>query len=77
MSPSAVDKHREIYSHVTVIYIDNMSEFFEAVRVTDKGVIIGRFIQNEQGQQEFLGCGFIAHSMIQKIIPDEHKKKDS
>ena len=75
MSPSAVDEDRVLYTHVSIVYTDGFSEFFDAIQVTDKGVIIGRCIENEQGEQEFLGCGFIAHSMIQKITHKTTKKK--
>ena len=75
MSPSAVDEDRALYTQVTVVYIDDLSETFEALKVTDKGVIIGRFIENEQGKKEFLECGFIAHSMIQEIRPNENNNE--
>ncbi len=67
---SAVVDERVPYTHVTVVYTDNVSEYFEALRVTKKGVIIGRFIPNSQGGQEFVECGFISRLMVKKIIPN-------
>ena len=49
--------------NATVVYTDNLTEQFEALRVIDKGVIIGRMIDGE-----FLDCGFISKRNIKEII---------
>jgi hypothetical protein len=46
----------------TVIYTDNLQKSYEALRVIDKGVIIGRIIDGE-----FLDCGFISKRNIKEI----------
>ena len=78
MKPSAVIGNKHIYTHVTVVYTDNLTEHFEAIQDTEKGIIIGRIIQNDQGKNEFVQFGFIAHSMVQQIIlhsqPDNPSK---
>ena len=51
----------EIIYNAKIIYTDNVKESFEALRVTEKGVIIGRIIEGE-----FLGCGFISKNVIKK-----------
>jgi hypothetical protein len=45
-----------------VIYTDNLQRSYEALRVIDKGVIIGRIIDGE-----FLDCGFISKRNIKEI----------
>ena len=45
-----------------VIYKDNLQKSYEALRVIDKGVIIGRIIDGE-----FLDCGFISKRNIKEI----------
>lgn len=59
----------EIMENATVVYTDNVKEIFEAIRMIDKGVIIGRIIDGE-----FLDCGFISKGNIKKI-KDGVKKK--
>lgn len=55
-------KEGEIMHHPTVIYTDGIREQFEAVRVTEKGIIIGRIIENE-----FMDCGFISKMNVKEI----------
>ena len=55
--------------NATVIYTDNVTETFEAIRLIDKGVIIGRIIYGE-----FLDCGFISKNSI-KDVKNVFKKK--
>ena len=55
--------------NATVIYTDNVTETFEAIRLIDKGVIIGRIIDGE-----FLDCGFISKNSI-KDVKNVFKKK--
>ena len=52
----------EILQNATVVYTDNIQESFEALRVIDKGIIIGRIIDGE-----FLDCGFISKRIIKDI----------
>ena len=49
-------------SNTTVIYIDGVKEQFEALRLTEKGVIIGRILEGK-----FVDCGFISKRIIKKI----------
>jgi hypothetical protein len=42
-------------SNATVTYTDGIKEHFEALRMTNKGIIIGRIINGI-----FLDCGFIS-----------------
>jgi hypothetical protein len=55
-------KKGEIMLHPTVIYTDGIREQFEAVRLTEKGVIIGRIIDGE-----FVDCGFISKRNVKEI----------
>lgn len=55
-------KEKKIMHNATVVYTDNVKETFEALRVIDKGVIIGRIIDGE-----FLDCGFISKRNIKEI----------
>ena len=56
------NKSGEIMLNATVIYTDGIREQFEALRQTEKGVIIGRFIDGE-----FVDCGFISKRNIKEI----------
>ena len=60
-----VDKSNkgEIMKNTTIIYIDGVKEQFEAIRMIDKGVIIGRILDNK-----FFDCGFISKRNIKEII---------
>ena len=80
----------EITVGATVIYADNTSEFFEALRVIDNDVIIGRILKTEYTKpdnsassyqqnrdisiDEFIECGFIAKGMIKQINPGSKRK---
>ena len=55
-------KEKEIMLHPTVIYTDGIKEQFEAVRQTEKGVIIGRILEGK-----FVDCGFISKRNIKEI----------
>jgi hypothetical protein len=63
----------EVLENATVIYTDGVTEQFEAVRLTDGGVIIGR-IMNEGGHEEFVACGFIPRRNIKKINEGAKRK---
>jgi hypothetical protein len=65
-SNKAVSK---VIHNPTVIYTDNVKDTFEAIRTTDKGVIIGRIIKGE-----FIECGFISKRNIKKIESGNNKE---
>jgi len=52
----------DIMKNATIIYTDGVREQFEAIRLIDKGVIIGRILDNE-----FFDCGFISKRNIKEI----------
>ena len=52
----------EILENAIVIYTDGNREIFEAIRMTDRGVIIGRVLDDE-----FVDCGFISKGNIKEI----------
>jgi len=52
----------EIMKNATIIYTDGVREQFEAIRLNDKGVVIGRILDNE-----FFDCGFISKRNIKEI----------
>ena len=53
---------------VIVIYTDNIQERFEALRVMDKMVIIGRILEGE-----FVNCGMIPKGNIKEIYDGSRK----
>ena len=55
-------KEGDVLVNATVVYSDGISEQFEALRVIDKGFVIGRIIDGE-----FLDCGFISKRNIKEI----------
>jgi hypothetical protein len=59
---SMIKKEHEIMSNTTIIYIDGITEQFEAVRLTENGVIIGRIHEGK-----FMDCGFISKRTIKRI----------
>jgi len=52
----------EILQNATVIYTDGVQESFEALRVINKGVIIGRIIDGE-----LVEYGYISKNSIKEI----------
>ena len=52
----------EILENVTVVYTDNVTEQFDLLQVTDRGVITGRILDGE-----FFACGFISKKNIKSI----------
>jgi hypothetical protein len=52
----------EMMNNPTIIYTDNFKQSFEAIRTTDKGIIIGRLIEGK-----FIECGFILKRNIKRI----------
>ena len=59
----------EILQNATVIYSDGVKEQFEAIRLVDKGVIIGRILDNR-----FFDCGFISKRNIKEIKGGKKRK---
>ena len=52
----------EILQNATIIYTDKVKESYEAIQITDKGIIIGRILNNE-----FMRFGFIPQCNIKDI----------
>jgi len=59
----------EIIQNAIVIYSDGVKEQFEAVCMTNRGVIIGRIMDDE-----FFDCGFISKGNIKEIKEGVKKK---
>lgn len=59
----------EILQNATVIYTDGVREQFDAMRLTDKWVIIGRVIDGE-----FVDYGFISRQNIKEINEGTKRK---
>jgi hypothetical protein len=55
-------KNSDIMLNSIVVYTDNRQESFEALRVINRGVIIGRIIDGD-----FFDCGFISKRNIKEI----------
>ena len=70
---SNLNKEFEIIENATIIYTDNVSEFFDAIRINDKGVIIGRILKIDK-TEEFIECGFIPLYNIIKIKNGSKRK---
>ena len=62
-------KEKEIMHNATVVYTDNIQESFEALRVIEKGVIIGRIIDGE-----LVEYGYISKSGIKEIKGGEKRE---
>ena len=56
-------------SNTTVIYIDGIQEQFEAVRLTENGIIIGRTLEGK-----FVDYGFISKRNIKQINNGRKRK---
>ena len=57
----------EIIQNATVVYTDGVQEQFDAVRITPKGIVIGRLF-NTEGDEEFFMCGFIPLRNVHKVV---------
>lgn len=55
-------KKIEVLENVNIVYTDGKKDFFEAICVSDDGIIIGRVINNK-----FVNCGFIPKNNIKSI----------
>jgi hypothetical protein len=60
---------KNIIQNAVLIYTDNIKEHFDAIRITDKGVHIGRVIDNK-----FEPFGFIPYHSIKRINNGRGKK---
>jgi len=58
----------ETIRNATVVYTDGTSDQFEVLRLTQKGAMIGRMINNK-----FITCGFIFKKNIKQIKTDGKK----
>jgi hypothetical protein len=59
----------KIIHNVIVIYSNDIEEHFEAIQITNNGIIIGRFIKTE-----FVPFGFIQKNSYKKINKILNKK---
>lgn len=59
----------KVIHNPTVIYTDNVKDTFDAIRITEKGIIIGRIIKGE-----FIECGFISKRNVKEIKKGIKKK---
>ena len=59
----------EILENATILYNDDIREQFEAIRLTDKGIIIGRIFNGE-----FFDYGFISKQNIKEIKKGTKRK---
>ena len=57
----------EILENAIIIYNDGMREKFDAMHITDKGVIIGRILKKDETDETFLGFGYISKHSIKHI----------
>lgn len=59
----------EIIQNATVIYTDDIKEQFDAIRITEKGVMIGKIIDDV-----FEPFGFIPKHSIKQICNGQGRK---
>jgi hypothetical protein len=59
----------DIIRNTTVVYTDGISEQFETLRLTQKGTVTGRMIDDQ-----FVACGFIFKRSIKEIKNNGGKK---
>ena len=52
----------EMLKKATIIYTDDLEEKFDAIRITNNGVVICRILDGE-----ILECGFISKNNIKQI----------
>jgi hypothetical protein len=58
---------KKLLKNASVVYTDGNIEIFEAIQVTDRGVVIGRFYKEDNGAEEFVSFGFIPQTSIKQI----------
>jgi hypothetical protein len=59
----------DVIHNTTVVYIDNVKENFDAIRIIEKGIMIGKIIDNR-----FEPFGFIPRHSIMHIFNEQDKK---
>jgi hypothetical protein len=59
----------ELIYNVTVTYIDNNKEHFDAIRITDDGAHVGNIIDNM-----FVPFGFIPNHSVKQINDGNRRK---
>ena len=59
----------ETFENAIVVYTNGITEQFAAIRMTNKGVIIGRVLDGE-----FVDCGFISMKNIKEIRDSVRRK---
>ena len=57
----------EILQNSTLIYTDGMEEQFEALRLTKRGIYIGRILRSG-GKERYFECGFISKDNVKSVI---------
>ena len=57
------------FENAIVVYTNGITEKFAAIRMTNKGVIIGRVLNGE-----FVDCGFISIKNIKEIRDSVRRK---
>jgi hypothetical protein len=63
-----MNQKKGIIANPIIIYTSGITEKYEAIRKSDKGVIIGRILDDE-----FIECGFISKKVIKEIITEQQK----
>ena len=53
---------QQIQKNVTIIYTDGIEEYFEAIKITENGIKIGKFINGE-----FFIYEFVPNNSIKEI----------
>jgi len=59
----------ETFENAMVVYINDITERFPAIQISNKGVIIGRVLDGE-----FVDCGFISIKNIKEIRDSVNRK---
>jgi hypothetical protein len=68
-----ISKKSNILTNVSVIYNDDFKQIFDAIKVIDKGYILGK-ISMKNGEEVFTEYGFILKENIKKINWDNIRK---
>ena len=64
---------KEILENTTITYSDGFKEKFDAIRITEGGVVIVRIFE-DNGKKEYLDCGYISKDSIKKIVDGKNRK---
>ena len=63
----------EIVEKATVVYTDGVQEQFDALRITPRGIVIGRIFKTDD-DEDFFMCGFIPKRNVQKVVGGTKRK---